>query len=177
MFDAVLFAAEALKGAEFVTRARLAVPDEAGEALRFGGVVASGWYPVGWYRQLFGALVALAGDERFAFEVGRVSTARDISTIHRVLFRMLSAETLLKQSGKVLAQYFRGARVTVDASSPRSVRMRYADFYGFDRLLWSDLRGSAEEMLKHTGAKAIWSRYVEGGAGAEPSAVLEAGWQ
>lgn len=177
VFDAVLFAAESSKGADFVRRVRDAIPGEAGEALRFGGVVASGWYPVAWYRQMYGAIVAIGGSDRLAVELGHVSTARDITTIHRVLFRVLSVELLLKQSGKVLAQYFRGARITVTSSAPRSVRLAYSDFHGFDRILWLDLLGSAEEMLLQTGAKAVWSRYVEGGTDASPNAVLEAGWQ
>lgn len=153
-----------LRGRAFADQALASLEGPAGEALRHGAVIASGMYAVGWY----GALVregaeTSADPAAFAHEVGRRSTERDIGTLHRLLFRALSVETIVNQVPRLLGLYFEGGRGQVVVAAPGRIRLTFEAFHGFDEYLWRDLAGACEAMLAATGVFATKATVIEGG--------------
>ncbi|MEO9141715.1 MAG: hypothetical protein ABI332_05545 [Polyangiaceae bacterium] len=49
-FRSFMKAFRVLRGEEAVERMLADLPSEVSRALRYGGIVAGGWYPVAWYR-------------------------------------------------------------------------------------------------------------------------------
>src|SRR5215204_5377284 len=113
-FHSVLWALAELRGEEFRDAVLASLANEGGEALRYGTLLSSNLYPIAWYKDLFHAVLALAPESpNFAREVGKVSAARDVKGVYRIVFRALSTETLVKQSPRLFRLFYEGGQVDV----------------------------------------------------------------
>ena len=99
----------------------------------------------------------------FAREVGKVSAARDVKGIYRIVFRALSTETLVKQSPRLFRLFYEGGQVDVQEVRSGFARVRYSECRGFDRNLWLDLLGGGEGVLTAAGAHELRVRIEAGG--------------
>ena len=163
-FHSVLWALAELRGQAFREAVLADVVGEAGEALRYGTLLSSNLYPVGWYRDLFHAALAKVPESpNFARDVGKVSAARDVKGVYRIVFRALSTETLVKQSGRLFKLFYEGGQVDVQDARSGFARVRYSDCRGFDRNLWLDLLGGSEGVLTAAGARDLRFRIEAGG--------------
>jgi hypothetical protein len=163
-FHSVLWALAELRGQAFRDEVLSSVTSEAGEALRYGTLLSSNLYPVGWYRELFRAAVALASETpNFAREVGKISAARDVKGVYRIVFRALSTETLVKQSPRLFKLFYEGGQVDVQEVRSGFARVRYSECRGFDRNVWLDLVGGSEGVLTAAGARDLRVRIEAGG--------------
>lgn len=156
------------RGEAFHAEVLATVPGDAGEALRTGTLLASAWQPVAWYRALLRAGSELGGGLPFAQDIGRRSAERDIGTVHRVIFQLVSVETLVRQLPRFLGLYFDGGRGVVESSQIESTergtfRVTFTDFFGFDEYVWMDFLGGCEAILAATGKKNVRARVVRGG--------------
>ncbi|MFO0564746.1 MAG: hypothetical protein U0263_03740 [Polyangiaceae bacterium] len=153
------------------------MPTESGQALRYGEVIASGWYPVGWYRELFGASVEVSGNIHIAREIGRASIRREINGVHRMLFRILSVETLQKQGARFFQSYFRPTEVRVTRVGDRQALIHYSNCHGFDRNLWLEQVGCIEELLTQAGTELPRVRILAGGGDGDERCEVETRWR
>ena len=163
-FHSVLWALAELRGQEFRDAVLTNVVGEAGDALRYGTLLSSNLYPVAWYRDLFHAALAKVPESpTFARDVGKVSAARDVKGVYRIVFRALSTETLVKQSGRLFKLFYEGGQVDVQEVRSGFARVRYSECRGFDRNLWLDLLGGSEGVLTAAGARDLRFRIEAGG--------------
>jgi hypothetical protein len=163
-FHSVLWALGELRGQTFRDAVLTNLAGEAGDALRYGTLLSSNFYPATWYRDLFGAALSLAPETpNFAREIGKVSAARDVKGVYRIVFRALSTEILVKQSARLFRLFYEGGQVDVQDVRSGFARVRYSECRGFNRNLWLDLLGGSEGVLIAAGANELRVRVEAGG--------------
>jgi hypothetical protein len=174
MFVGASRAMRTLEGDAFVSSVLEEMRTEGGRAMREGSLLSAGWYPVAWYRDLIGTACKLK-DDPFAFRIG-VETARaDVTTIHRVIFRVLTPKIMLTQSRRLLRLYYSAGDAAISTERDGHAFIRYSGFRGFDAHLWQDFLGGSTTLLELTGAKDIAVK-VRGG-GTDASMVCETTWR
>lgn len=150
---------------------------EARDGMRYGGVIASGWYPASWYRDLLRSAIAVEGLPSFAREIGRTSTKREIKGVHRLLFKVVSIESLIKISARFFGGYFRNASFTVEALAPGMVRTHHSDCRGFDSACWNEQIGVIEQLIVEAGVKSPRYTRISGGGDGDHGMVVEWQWR
>ena len=173
---AMIAAVESLRGAALRDAIVADLPGSGGEEIRTKAVIAAGWYPIGWYRDLLGAIVAHT-EAPLVRQLGRASTRANVSTIHRIFMRMISPHTLIKQGGRLFSSYFEGASVTIENVEGQTERIVWKDCHGFDRNCWQDQIGSTEELVTMSGAQVVRSKVLSGGHDRDSQMVLELVWK
>ncbi len=166
-----------LRGQAFLDRVVEAMPSESSKALGLGSVIASGWYPIRWYRELFAASVTVSGDIQIPREIGRASIRREINGVHRLLFRILSVETLQRQSSRFFQSYFRPTDCIVERLAPRHARTLYSGCTGFDRNLWLEQFGCIEEFMVQARVQVPRVRILSGGGDGDDFCEIETRWR
>lgn len=147
---------------------------EFGEGVRTRSIIATGWYPIAWHRELLGAIVRHGGLAALRDTV-RVSTRDNVSTIHRLLVRVFSRDTLLQQGTRVFSSFFE-ARAVATRVSPVLTRVEWIGCHGFDKNVWLAQAQTVEELVGMAGAKVKRSRVVSGGADGDDGMLLELGF-
>jgi hypothetical protein len=133
-----------------------------GDALRYGQVVAVGWYPVEWYAALHAAIDrALHGGPELARELGRLATRADFTTLHRALASMLKVETAFAQAPRLMGLYWKGGKIDCPLIGPGRGKLRFVSWSGFTRLIWEDLAGSVEAIIALCGAQRVISSPID----------------
>lgn len=176
-FLSVLSAIEDLRGPDFRERVIDAMPEESRSELRLGAVLASGWYPIRWYRELFAAATEAASDLGFAREIGRASVRREIRGVHRLLFKVMSVETLQNQGARFFKSYFRPSEVRTERLAPGLGHTLYRQCFGFDRNLWQEQQGCIEELLMQAGVQIPRIRVLDGGNDGDSHMQIETRWR
>lgn len=135
-------------GEEARGRALAAIPGEAGEALRLGGVVSSGWYPVAWHDLTLRAIEeAMPGKRRIVRELAYASVKNDFQTLFKVVSLVASPSFALTNATKVMARYYDGGRVSVPEAREGLIRFRFEDYFGFTPRVWEDVHGGLEGIV------------------------------
>jgi len=174
-FRSVLACLAELRGAEAVDRALALLPPRAAEDVRFR-VVATGWYPIDLYRQLWEAIAQSTKEgEALARVIGRDSLRRDLNLVHRTLLRLLSPTTVLAISSKLFGSYYDTGSLHNERQNS-VLRVSWSGCTGFSRLMWVELQGSTEAMLEMCGGEHIRVRPVEGGREGDDFLVISAHW-
>jgi hypothetical protein len=176
-FVNVLGAVAQLRGDQFRSQVIEAMPGEGSAALRLGSVIASGWYPVRWYRELFAASVAVSNDASLPRELGKASVRRDVKGVHRLLFKVMSIETLQKQGARFFKAFFRPTDVSVERVDRCIARVRYQRCFGFDKNVWQEQIGGVEELLSQSRVALPRVRVLSGGGEHDDRMDLETRWQ
>ncbi len=161
---------------ESVDAALARMPGEAGDALRYGTIIAAGWYPIAWYRALWSAICAATGEgEDLVRAMGRAAIDHDFGTVYRALFRMLSPRTLVTTGVKHFSHIYDTGSVTVTEAQSASVRIQWTGCTGFDRNMWVEILGSCERLAELAGGTTARGFILEGGDGDRCAAVVR--WQ
>ncbi len=174
---AMVAALETVRDAAFREAVVKQVPGEGGEEIRAKSIIAAGWYPIGWYRDLLGTIVKRAGDPMIVRDLGKASTRANVSAIHRVFMRMISPHTLIKQGGRLFSSYFENASVSIENVEGQNERISWKDCFGFDKNCWRDQIGSTEELVVMSGAKVLRSKVIAGGEDRDATMVLDLAWK
>jgi hypothetical protein len=149
-----------------------------GEALREGSLLAANFYPVAWYRELFKSAERLVPPgTSLGREVGYASGRRDIAGMYKILLRALSTETMIRQSQRLLRVVYEGGAVDVPEVRHGFARVRYRDYFGFDRNVWQDAIGGGEAAFQATGAKDLTITVLEGGRDGDATMLVSVIWQ
>jgi hypothetical protein len=147
------------------------------EAFDRGGIVASGWYPLSWYRDLhLAARRGTASEAGLAWQIGRESTRRDLNGIYRVFLRVLSPSFVLSGAARIFETYYRPGALRLDESRPGFARITLMRCHGFNMDVWSDVCGACEVALELTGCKGVRLRAEKGARDGDTEATLVAWW-
>jgi hypothetical protein len=176
-FRGFLRALEKLHDADTAHRVIEAVAlPEARDALRYGRIIPTGWYPVSWHRSLHGAAQTVThGGRDLARRIGYEGTRDDLGGVYKLIAGLLAPQTLVRLGNKLWSSYWQGGAVDTVEHGAGHVRSSFRECHGFDRNIWEDISGSCLAVLETAGAKDVRMRIVDGGEGA--NAVIEARWQ
>lgn len=129
-------------------RVAATVDGEAGEALRNGAIVSSGWYPVAWHDATLRAIEACFPSRRtIVRELAYASVKNDFQTLFKVVSLVASPGFALTNATKVMARYYDGGRLTVVEARDGFVHLRFDDYLGFTPRLWEDVYGGMEGII------------------------------
>jgi len=173
---AVVTVLESVHSLELRNTVLAEMPGQGGDDLRSHALIAAGWYPIAWYRDLL-ATVVRHSDPSIVRKLGRASTRQNVSTVHRIFMRMISPHTLMTQGARVFSSYFEDATVSVQNVDKQVERILWKGCHGFDKNCWRDQLGSTEELVEMSGAKLLRSRIVSGGEDGDAEMVLEIAWK
>lgn len=174
-FRSVFNVAEDLLGAEEFARILMSMPIEERHMLQYS-IVNTGWYRTPLYRFLLHTLRDGAGgsDDEFIKKIGAASIRRDISGVYRMVFKVFSPETVFSLASRMFTSYYSHGRLEID-SGPGAATARYTGCLGFDRLMWIELAGSGEELIRAAGGKNPKMLILSGGDG--PDCVMRLRWR
>lgn len=160
-FKSVMTAVEVLHGASAAEACLAELPGELAAALRYRSIVATGWYPIEWYRALLHSVRNVSGlGEPGLYAIGRQCAKQDMTGIYRLGFKLLAPETVLGLSTRLFSNYYDTGKSRVIESRPGFAHVRWWDCAGFDRNMWCEAFGAAEMFMQLAGAATIRSRPV-----------------
>lgn len=166
-----------LHGDDAVTQTLAACPAELREALRSGSIIASGWYPIAWYRDLYqAARSALSAGIELPRALGREATTHDFNSLFRLIVKALSVETAIGQAHRLITLYYQGGKAETLSIKPGVGRLRFSGWVGFDRNIWEDLASSGEALTALVGGKNVRRYIVAGGKDGDEELDLEVRW-
>jgi hypothetical protein len=153
-FRSFLDAYEIIFDAEAKARLIALLPTELSDATRFGGIVASGWYPMSWYCALYEAM----GKDKMlsahmARRIGRETTARDIKGVYSFILRFASPTMVFANINRILGLYVQRCEASILHREDGRVRVRI-EIPGSNRWVWEEFSGGAEAILDACGAKS-----------------------
>jgi len=154
------------------------IEGDVGEALRHGGVVASGWYPAAWYASLLDVIVArLGGGKSSVRRLSREAVKADFRTLFKVMSLLMKPQRALQQSMRVSRRYVDGGEIEVTEARDDFMHLRLREYYGYTSLMWWDFIGGVEGVLENLGAKAIESRVLSGGGDGDHEVEFTLRWK
>lgn len=176
-FRSVLASLAELRGATMVERVLASLPREQRSSIEFR-VVNTGWYSIELYRALLGAIARESGEgDALVRSIGAASLRRDVTGVYRVMFKILSPETVLALSSRLFGFYYDTGSITITERKAAYARSEYQGCVGFDRNMWIELLGSSEELLAIAGAKRPRGKVVRGGHDGDGACVIEVSWE
>jgi hypothetical protein len=141
-------------------------------------LLASNWYPIGWYRDTFSAYreTQRAGLE-LPREIGRRGARRDMSAVYKQIFlKMVSPQALLGLSQRLFKSYFDTGLMQITESRSGYVHATWTGCEGWDENLWAELAGSCEALLELAGAQHVRLRVIRGGRTGDDACEMDAHW-
>src|SRR5690606_7883269 len=113
-------------------------PSDLRDAIHYHKIVAGGWYPIEWYRQLLHALALASGRpaEQYMLELGELAADRDINGVYRTLIRLVKPSTVLSLYARLFPKYYSRGKLTVVSEAPGACRLQLSDCKGFDRNMY-----------------------------------------
>ncbi|MBL8677928.1 MAG: hypothetical protein JNK05_02085 [Myxococcales bacterium] len=175
-FRSVLASLAELRGDESVERALGQLTADERSEIEFR-IVQTGWYPIELYRRLFDVIVETTGEgASIVRAIGAAAIRRDITGVYRVMFSVLSPETVIALAGKLFNSYYDTGTVAIVERRSGYARSSYARCFGFDANMWTEVLGSSEALLAIAGAKHVRAQLVRGGDDAACECVMEARW-
>ncbi len=175
-FRGILRELEHRGGSALVDRVLSDVDPEVGDPLRYGQVIAVGWYPIHWYAALYESIGrAIGGLPESAGELSFAATRHDFTTLHRVAISLMTPELLIKQAPRFVALYYKGGQTDVSAVKS-GAEVRFTGWHGFTAAVWHDLSGGAEAVLAACRAKNVRRRILAGGSDGNPNMTVLFEW-
>ncbi len=176
-FRSVMAAVDAICPAGTRERALGQMDRELGEALRYGTILPSGWYPISSYKTMWSAILAASGGgpelvRKIAHECMRIDTAG----VYRFVMRMLSPETVFAASSRFFSGYYDTGSLEVVERRRGRARAEWRGCVGFDRTMWMEVMASGEALVEMAGGKDVRHRIVLGGRDGDTDTVSELFW-
>ncbi|MFO0653365.1 MAG: hypothetical protein U0326_44500 [Polyangiales bacterium] len=134
------------------------------DGLRYGSIVATGWYPVEDQAALFrGACERTGGGLALARRLGADAIARDLRGPYAAFARMLGPERMLSVSSRLFDKYYDTGRAEVLASRRGFAEVQWVECRGFGEHVLTNIVGAAEGLLNVLGAQHVRVHVVAGG--------------
>lgn len=176
VFRSVLDTLDVVRDRAFRERVEAAMSGPLAEAWRHGGIVASGWYPIGWYRDLWRTVRTFEDRDELVRLVGRESMELDFRVYHKLILRMLTPATIMKIAQRIFTRYFTHGGIEVVDSQPRRLRARWTGVEGFDDNLWIEHMAGAEHLVRLAAGDTTKLEIIAGARGADTHAEVVATW-
>lgn len=174
-FTSVISALKTLRGEAGVESLFVLLPHGIAQRFEQREFLVAGWYPVAVYCQLLAGVRELGG-ETFLREIGASSMRADLTSIHRLLLKLLSPSTLIGISQRMFPRYFTMGKIELISKQEHQLRARYSECRGWSRDMWVEQFAAAETFLQLAGTKAVSVRLLLGGRESDTEAVIEARW-
>jgi hypothetical protein len=172
-----LRALEHLRGPDVVEASILRLPEELAGAIRFGTLIAAGWYPIEWYCALFHSIVEATGEGKPLVQaVARESARLDMVGIYRTAFKLLSPQALFNVSARLFSNYYDTGQLAIVESRSGFAHAKWSGCSGFDQNLWTEVFAASAMYLELAGATDITTTLVSGGGSSDDHAELQAHW-
>ena len=169
-------ALEQLRGKAVSEAATKAMPAELADAVRYGTILASRWYPISWYKDLHSGIVSATNEgDRIIREVEREAARADMTGVYSIAFKLLSPQTLISLSSRLFSTYYDTGSVETVEARKGYVRIRWSGCTGFNRTIWLGIFASCEMMLELAGGKNVRT-HVRAGGQEDDFADAEAYW-
>jgi hypothetical protein len=165
-----------LRGDDVVAQVLGSVSPKLRDGLQSGGILASGWYPVGWKRELHAAACKVTGEPGLARVMGAEMTKRDLQGVYRAFLRVVSPRFVLSLGSRIFSSYFRPGSMRVMESRSGFVRVAFGDCGGFDENIWRDVFGGCEATLEVAGGQFVRLHVESGGLDGDTQATVVAWW-
>lgn len=176
-FRSVMNSTAALRGEVARDKCYAAMDREVADKLKYGQVIPSGWYPIGWYKAMWaGVLAGTGGGPELVRQVGFECMRLDTGGVYRLVMRLLSPETVFAASSRFYSSYYDTGALTITERSPGFARASWKGCIGFNRTMWIEVIASGEALVELAGGKAVRHRIVEGGRDGDPDTVSELRW-
>ncbi|MFO0562786.1 MAG: hypothetical protein U0269_32505 [Polyangiales bacterium] len=131
----------------------LALDKDFSDAVRFGALVASGWYPIHWYTSLYEVHARLAGrTPGFARKMGRITTEQDLRGVYSFIVKLASPATVLTNAQRLLKLYVQQCETFFMERGPTHVRFTMT-IPGSTDEMWEEFTGGSEAILSANGAR------------------------
>lgn len=168
---------EVLRGKAAVEALYAELPSEIADSVRYGRLVASGWYPVAWYRQMHAAAQrATKSGPELARAIGRQSRIDDFRGVYRLLAFVASPEAIVAKAAMLYRLYDSMGCVDIQEARKGMLRVRYHDCVGYDANVWESALGGTVGVLESCGAVALRVHIVEGGRDGDDAMIFEGRW-
>ena len=169
-------ALRALRGDEIADRVIASLSRDLREGLVGGTILAGGWYPVAYKRELHAAGCKVTGEPGLARVMGYEMTKRDLSGIYRTYVRIATPRFVLSLGARIFSPYFRPGTMRVVENRDGFVSVELTGCAGFDGNIWRDVAGGCEATLVVSGATSCRLRIMSGGQDDDDFATATAWW-
>src|SRR5262249_9707580 len=166
-------------GAEAHARALALMQTPVREAYRNGLVLASSWYPISWYRDVFQAFRQVNRDGiELSRKIGYCSARREMRGIYKsVLVKIVSPQALLGLSAFLFNMYYDTGKFDIVESRRGFARAFVHGCTGWDANMWADLMGGVTGLLELSGARNVQLSVLAGTQDGDTDSTFEAFWR
>jgi hypothetical protein len=166
-----------LRGKSVQQAAHAALSEELRNGFTYGAIVPGGWYPIGWYKELFRCIRSTSGEgKELVHEIGRQCTRDDMSGIYSMLAKLISPQSLFSLSQRVFSNYYSVGKVEVVESRRGYSHARWTACQQFDENMWTEILGSCVQLLEIGGASNVRARILLGGQDGNDTMEAAAHW-
>jgi hypothetical protein len=167
----------AVRGDEVADRVLALLSPELRQGLELGTILAGGWYPVAYKRELHQAGSKVTGEPGFARVMGYEQTKRDLRGIYKTFVRIATPRFVLSIASRIFSTYFRPGTMRVLENRDNFVSVELTGCAGFDANIWRDVLGGCQATLMVAGARTCRIRIMGGGNDGDDFARATAWWQ
>jgi hypothetical protein len=151
-------------GSEARQRLEREATGQLGNALRFGGIVAGGWYNIDLYRAMWNLFCEqLRLDDAGVRRLSQKATGLGVNVVYRTLAKISTPAMLISLGERIFRNYFENGEVSVLESNANGAVVDFCRCYGFDNRIWNHVIGGCLYFLEVAGAKSIDFRVLSGG--------------
>ncbi|MGC4063600.1 MAG: hypothetical protein QM784_02920 [Polyangiaceae bacterium] len=162
-FISFLAAVEKTYGLQARTRIERDAAGDFGNALRFGAIVAGGWYPIRWYREMWRLIAEQLGmDDVAVRRLSQKATGIGVNVVYRALAKVSSPGLLIESGTRIFGHYFDRGRLEVKENVPGRIVVEWTECFGFDTYVWNHVAGGVQYFLEAAGA-TLMGFAIQGG--------------
>jgi serine/threonine protein kinase len=135
------------------------------------------WLPIAVYPQLLRASLEAGAEPSCAaaYELGRWASEHELGTIHRLLVRLLSPETVVERALSLWPRYYDTGRWTIDKQRTQVVAHLH-DWAVVDELACAQLAGFVARLWEVAGRSKVVVRHTQCRCHGAPSCRFEVSW-
>lgn len=160
-----------------VDRIRALLREEVVDPTLYRAIVASGWYPVSWYRELHRAAEEAMPQERdLAKRLGEEAMKLDLSRVYAFILRVLGPDRTFRHAERALSTYWEGARVSILDRGDEWISARFHEMPGLDERLWQDVLGGTRVVVSRSVGEEVTITILSGGRTGADYLELEVRW-
>lgn len=126
-------------------------------------VVPVGWYPLALYARLLHAIdeVHGAGDLALVVQLGRFEAEHDITTLYRLMFRLVSPATLVEKTGTYWKKFHDTGEWEMTRVGDHEIHAVLKGWGVVDHALCRELVGYLSRVMELVGAEAVVLEHSE----------------
>jgi hypothetical protein len=127
------------------------------------GIIPSDWYPFKFQVEIYEKIDKVFGSGSFEFckEIGKYTAEYEVSTIHKLFFKIGSPDTILKFGSLLWGRYYNKGKLEIISEEKYSATAYVKDWHPISRAFCIDLFGWMEKTLQLAGASSVYIKHSE----------------